>query len=330
MASGLYPEEKPRVAILDFTPENTETTYARAVRNIFEISLFKTNKFRILERDKIESILKEQGFQMSGCTDTSCAVEIGRILSADMVVTGSLNKISGYTIAVRFIDITGGNILLADSETASNDEGIRKAVNILAERMAGNITGDAIQPQKIAEPKEKNIVQAAVKRTVFQISVYGSYLFPSGTFDDIAGTGFGAGTLLYTGGIPFPGMIAGIETGYLYFKGKEDNIDYCSIIPVLAVIGYRYEISGFSITPTAKAGIGYNAISYDADGISSGGKAEYEIKRKMEFLAKAGAIFEYSFTEKLSAQIGAEYAAVFEKDKNLYFTSINAGIGYRF
>ncbi len=79
----LHSAEKKRVAILDFTTDNAPGTYGRAVRNLFEIALYKTRAVDILERNQMEKILKEQGFQLSGCADSSCAVEIGKILSAD-------------------------------------------------------------------------------------------------------------------------------------------------------------------------------------------------------------------------------------------------------
>ena len=41
-------------------------------------------------------MLKEQGFQQSGCVSSECAVEAGKLLGVDQIVTGSIGKIGSY------------------------------------------------------------------------------------------------------------------------------------------------------------------------------------------------------------------------------------------
>lgn len=94
-----------RIAILDFSANNTTATNAKIVRNAFEVSLYKTGAFDILERKQIDLILQEHNLQMSGCIDTSCAVEIGRLLSTDLVVIGSLDKFGDYLLTIKIVDL---------------------------------------------------------------------------------------------------------------------------------------------------------------------------------------------------------------------------------
>ena len=96
-STKMFATEKKRLAVLDFSANNTSPTYARIIRNQIEVSLYRTNVFDILERNKMELILKEQEFETTGCIDTSCAIRIGKLLSVDYVALGSIDKMTAFT-----------------------------------------------------------------------------------------------------------------------------------------------------------------------------------------------------------------------------------------
>jgi len=59
----------------------------------------------------MDKILKEQSFQQTGCTDSECAVQIGRLLNMDYMITGTLVKLgSSYFITVSIIDVETSRI----------------------------------------------------------------------------------------------------------------------------------------------------------------------------------------------------------------------------
>ena len=134
MSLSLSGNTKKRTAIMDFTANNTSEAYGKIVRNQVEVALYRTNHFEILERDKMELILKEQGFQLSGCTDTTCAVEIGKLLSVDYVVIGSIDRMGKFLITTKFIDIHKGIVAFADTEQAPVENDRPDAINRLALR----------------------------------------------------------------------------------------------------------------------------------------------------------------------------------------------------
>jgi hypothetical protein len=330
----LVAEEKLKIALLDFTPENTRQTYARAVRNLFEVSLYKSGRFSILERNKMEIILKEQGFQMSGCTDTSCAVQIGKILSADMVVIGSLNKLGRYTITAKIIHVRHGRVELADSETAETEDGIQNAVNALAGRMAGNITNTAKGSEK-AEVQAKNDktkkdrTSASKSAYPLNLTIAGAYLLPQARFADLVEAGYGATANLNIENLFIRNSLIGIEAGYLHFPGKKANVDYCSMIPLFVNAVYRYYITNtFFVLPKISAGVSYNTMNRDKDG-STGGSYSFKKENEIESVAKAGVGFGYIINEPFSIQIGAEYCVIFE-NKPLGFVVASAGAGVKF
>ncbi|OGJ88362.1 MAG: hypothetical protein A2268_05640 [Candidatus Raymondbacteria bacterium RifOxyA12_full_50_37] len=74
--------------------------------------LINTGSFRVMERGKMDEVLKEQGFQSSGaCTDQACLVEMGQLLGVEYMITGSIGKVGGtYSVNVRMISIRTGEI----------------------------------------------------------------------------------------------------------------------------------------------------------------------------------------------------------------------------
>jgi curli biogenesis system outer membrane secretion channel CsgG len=97
-------------------------------------ALFKTKKYRIYERNKLKSIMKEQNLQMSGAVDMSTAVQIGKLVGAKYIVTGAVTEFGvaksgaqggGYfsvgkqwyrsTVDVRAVSVQTGEIVFADS-----------------------------------------------------------------------------------------------------------------------------------------------------------------------------------------------------------------------
>ncbi|MFH0975871.1 MAG: CsgG/HfaB family protein [Spirochaetota bacterium] len=136
---SLSANEKKRIAVFNFDAKNAPKSYADIARDTLEINLHKSAAFVVLERSMIDLILKEQGLQMSGCTDTSCLVQVGKLLSADLVVVGSLSKIKTYTLSVKMVDISKGSIILAETEKAATEDDIEDAVKQIAGRLSGNV-----------------------------------------------------------------------------------------------------------------------------------------------------------------------------------------------
>ena len=45
-----------------------------------------------------ETVLKELEFSMSGCTDESCMLEVGKMLSAELIVGGSISQLGSKIV----------------------------------------------------------------------------------------------------------------------------------------------------------------------------------------------------------------------------------------
>ncbi len=100
------------LAILDFEGRNISQGEALTLTDRFRNEIIKTNKYIAVERGAMEEILKEQGFQQTGCTSNECVVEVGQLLGVRQMISGSIGKVGDvFTVSVRIIDIQTGEIL---------------------------------------------------------------------------------------------------------------------------------------------------------------------------------------------------------------------------
>ena len=109
-------ESKTTLAVLDFEGRGINTLEAATLTDRFTSEIGKTESMVLVDRTMVEEILKEQGFQQSGCTTDECAVEIGQLLGVKFLITGSLGKLGKlYTINLKMIDVETGKIKYKNS-----------------------------------------------------------------------------------------------------------------------------------------------------------------------------------------------------------------------
>lgn len=90
---------KNQIAVLNFEPGQISESESIILTDRLRNEIVNLGIFKVIERNKMEEILKEQGFQQTGCTETDCAVEAGRLLNVYQICTGSIGKIDDtYTI----------------------------------------------------------------------------------------------------------------------------------------------------------------------------------------------------------------------------------------
>ena len=98
------------IAVFDFIGNDINSNTARTLSDRLRIELVKYNFINVLERSRIDAILEEQAIQMSGCVD-ECLVEVGKLLGATAIITGSIGKVGDYyTINARKINATTGKL----------------------------------------------------------------------------------------------------------------------------------------------------------------------------------------------------------------------------
>ncbi len=141
LTSGLFAQEAARIAVLDFKTNGTPQFIGNAVSDIITTELKRDKDIVILERIQIQRIMKEQSYQAGGCTDTSCAVEFGQLLSVKKIIIGSVSLIGdSYTITGKIVEIKSGAIEFAESENCANIDDIESATRYLAVKLLNRIS----------------------------------------------------------------------------------------------------------------------------------------------------------------------------------------------
>ncbi|MDI6809286.1 MAG: SUMF1/EgtB/PvdO family nonheme iron enzyme [Candidatus Eisenbacteria bacterium] len=76
------------------------------------LELANTKRFVVIDRTKRDEILKEQGFTLTGaCDQTTCLVEIGKLLDAEKMAGGSVGKFGAtWMVNIRLVDVTTGKV----------------------------------------------------------------------------------------------------------------------------------------------------------------------------------------------------------------------------
>ena len=134
---GYAQEDISRVAVIPFDAKGTSQVEAEVMTEMFETELVKTGGFLVIEQNQMDEILKAQAFSLSGCTDESCAIEIGKLLAAEHIIQGSLSRISDqYILNTKILDVTSGANLKAESVTADNLDDMRDYLTLIAYQFA--------------------------------------------------------------------------------------------------------------------------------------------------------------------------------------------------
>ena len=180
-------QEPLTIGVLDLDANGVSDAEARAISERLRIWLGRTGVFEVIERNQMESIMNEIGFQVSGACDTDeCVVQIGQVLGASKMVAGSVSKVGNlYTLQVRLIDIASSRIDHQEFKDVPGgiEEVLTTASQEVANALAARVSGQALTP-----PTDPG--QPAV-RTTAQIRIEST---PPGATFTVDGVELGTGT----------------------------------------------------------------------------------------------------------------------------------------
>jgi TolB-like protein len=98
-------------------------------------ALVKRNRFRVVERDRLDLILKEQKLSRTKLFDKCIALRLGRLVAAQSVITGSIIETrEGIEVVARMIDAETSEII-ATEDVYDEVKGLPALIS-LAEGMA--------------------------------------------------------------------------------------------------------------------------------------------------------------------------------------------------
>ncbi len=146
-----------KVAVLDFKSILAPEDLGIAVAEILRTELVGLGDYTVIERGMLEQVMQEQSLQLTGAVDSETAVEIGKLVGAKLVVTGSIVKTgSVYTINARFIDVETSIAKVGQNIRGQGEDEISNMVHQLALIITGKavVTEDTVPAEKTTPKPE--------------------------------------------------------------------------------------------------------------------------------------------------------------------------------
>ena len=141
--STLNPASPLIAAVLPFAAgqEAEDLGLGRSAAHFLENKLTGNPHLRLIERSRIDDIIGELKFQQSGLVDNDTAVEMGKLLGARLIITGSFDRTGAdLVITARIVDVETGEILgtkqVHCGQCGSDD--IFDAIDLLSEALVAD------------------------------------------------------------------------------------------------------------------------------------------------------------------------------------------------
>ncbi len=145
------------MALLEFATSEIPPSEVTVIRNTVESALVNDTDLLIVEREKMNKILKELKIQMSGVTVSDNAVKLGKMLNVHYLMFGDLSKADGkYFLALKVISVENARTLaLKRLSGRSMDELITKIEEKVPDEFNGLATLEIFYPT--LDHKDKGI-----------------------------------------------------------------------------------------------------------------------------------------------------------------------------
>lgn len=131
---------KATMAVLDFETNDVSTATAATCAEAVRRTVVGTDKYHVVVRDEMVRIFEEQGLQITGCTDTRCAVRLGKVVAARLVLFGTVSKIGAlYKVDLRIVDVEVGTAIAAKDAEERVEGDLKGAAAEAALALVGEI-----------------------------------------------------------------------------------------------------------------------------------------------------------------------------------------------
>jgi hypothetical protein len=297
-----------RVAVLDFEAVGVSHELAVEAQNAVERALYGMKGLQLIERGRIDLILREQEMQLSDLADQDTAVQVGRLLAANTVVTGVVARAEAPQLTVKVLDVETGAVLFVGDASI----GRRNRIDAVA--------------HKLAREAEKILFPERYEPLLLSLGGSAQMAVPFADLSDLVTIGAGVGAHAELENLGVKNLIFGLRTGLRFLPGQTDNTKYLMNVPMSISAGYRWDVfSSFFLQPSLIAGIAVNILSWDPDGYVVGfDEPVYEVEAELVPTAGAGISFGYA-NRRWKPRIDLETLVIFEGNTRVFLLSINVG-----
>lgn len=124
IATKVTAKNKTTVAVIEFADlEGNVTNFGRFIAEELITRLHETEKFKVIERQLLNSVIKEQKLTLSGIVDPASAKQLGRVLGVDAIVSGSITDLGkSLRVNARLISTETGEIFAVAAKEFVKDQ----------------------------------------------------------------------------------------------------------------------------------------------------------------------------------------------------------------
>jgi hypothetical protein len=109
-------QARPILSILDLRTSGVSKADADVLLDYLSSHVVESGEYTVIDRSQRETVLKEIEFSQSDCTDEACQLRIGKLLSANRIVIGSVGKLDQvYLLNLKMIEVETGRLMKAVS-----------------------------------------------------------------------------------------------------------------------------------------------------------------------------------------------------------------------
>ncbi|MCK5508253.1 MAG: hypothetical protein KAI50_07000 [Desulfobacterales bacterium] len=150
-------EERMSLTVFPFEQKGITSFACLGFHDNLIDAIVDLNRFRVVERDKLNIVLREQKLSRTDLFERSTLLKLGRLVAAQSVITGSIIETrKGVEVVARLIDTETSEILA--TEDVYNEVRDLPALRVLAEGMAAKFHRDfPLIDGLIVERKGKDI-----------------------------------------------------------------------------------------------------------------------------------------------------------------------------
>lgn len=160
-------QDVPTVAVMDFTslmigPGGAAVNLGKALSAMLVTEFSGRDGMRIVERQQLNDLIREQDLSLSGRIDDSQAIEVGKMLGVQYVFLGQVASIvDNLRIDIRAVDVETSEIITVMKKTDKTEQLFAVVVDLADE------FSDALS---LTKPSERPEVEAIPVRATIEFS----------------------------------------------------------------------------------------------------------------------------------------------------------------
>jgi len=124
LASVGQEQKKTNVAVYQIKPANADASLAVSLTMVLSSELTPSPRLQVIEEAMLKTVMERQGLNASeACDDSSCQVEVGKLVKAQKIIAGGLAKLGNkYILSLRLVDVQSGATEFSTKDECSCSE----------------------------------------------------------------------------------------------------------------------------------------------------------------------------------------------------------------